>query len=350
MKKNCWLILGVLLAANLFAQTATNVPPTKAETKPAAKTTKATKKKAPAPAAEKKPAAIEPLISLSPGAAIVHGYNVNVRGKASFVGEVITRLNNGDPVTVIEQIILQKPKADEPSQWAKIVFPTNASVWVHTSYIDGTNKTVLPKKLNVRSGPGENYSIVGIIERGTPVKELLVKDNWMKIEPASSAYAFVAAKYLQQAESKATVPAVVSIAPPIPEPAAAPVAEPPAISAPPTTAPTAASTTPPEPSPLPQPDAANAEPPPAVIEEPLPPRIVSHEGVVRTTLSIQAPTKYEIWDPRSRQSINYLYSPSTNLNVARWNGLRVIVTGEEGLDERWKKTPVITIQRIQVVQ
>ena len=350
MKTNCWLILGVLLAANVFAQTATNVPPAKAVSKPVAKSTKAAPKKAPAAVA--KPAAYEPPISLSPGAATVHGENVNVRGKASFNGEVITRLKNGDTVTVLEQIILQKPKADEPSQWAKIVFPTNAHVWVHTAYIDATNKTVLPRKLNVRAGPGENYSIVGVIERGAPVKEIIVKDNWMQIEPSSAAYAFVAAKYLKQSESKATVPAVVSIAPPIPEPApvTAPVTEPPAISAPPTEPPIVTSTPGAEPSPLPQPDAANAEPPPAVIEEPLPPRIVSHEGVVRPTISIQAPTKYEIWDPRSRQPINYLYSPSTNLDVGRWNGLHVIVTGEEGLDDRWKKTPVLTIQRIQVVQ
>jgi len=26
------------------------------------------------------------------------------------------------------------------------------------------------------------------------------------------------------------------------------------------------------------------------------------------------------------------------------------VTGEEGLDERWRNTPVITIQRIEVVE
>jgi hypothetical protein len=29
--------------------------------------------------------------------------------------------------------------------------------------------------------------------------------------------------------------------------------------------------------------------------------------------------------------------------------MRIIVTGVEGLDERWQNTPVITIQRIQVL-
>jgi hypothetical protein len=89
-------------------------------------------------------------------------------------------------------------------------------------------------------------------------------------------------------------------------------------------------------------------PPPA--EDPPPPRVVSHEGVVRPTVSIQAPTKFEIWEPKTRMSINYLHSTSTNLNLSLYRGLRIIVTGEEELDERWKNTPVIKIQKIQVVE
>jgi len=87
---------------------------------------------------------------------------------------------------------------------------------------------------------------------------------------------------------------------------------------------------------------------PELTEVPPPPRIVSHEGTVRPTVSIQAPTIYEIWDPTTRMTINYLHSTSTNLDLSRYKNLRVVVTGEESLDARWK-TPVITIQRIQVV-
>ena len=107
----------------------------------------------------------------SPGPATIAGKNVNVRGKAGFNGEVIAKLQNGDAVTVIEQVILSKPKAGEPSQWAKIGFPASAHVWVHNSYIT-PEKTVKPKKLNVRTGAGENYSVVGTLEQGTAVKEL----------------------------------------------------------------------------------------------------------------------------------------------------------------------------------
>ena len=54
------------------------------------------------------------------------------------------------------------------------------------------------KKLNMRGGPGENYSVLGVIERGTAVNEITTKGDWMQIDPPASSYAFVAAMYLKQ--------------------------------------------------------------------------------------------------------------------------------------------------------
>jgi hypothetical protein len=48
-------------------------------------------------------------------------------------------------------------------------------------------------------------------------------------------------------------------------------------------------------------------------------------------------------------AIDYLHSTTTNLNLARYNGFQIIVTGQEGLDARWKDTPVLDVQRIYVV-
>ena len=138
MKTNGWKILGaVLLASTLMARADGQPEPEKPQANPAKK---ADAKKVAAP---KKAPAEKPIV-LVPGPATVSGNNVNVRGRAGYKGEVFTKLNNGDTVTVIEQVILQKPKAGEPSQWAKIAFPTNAHVWVHSAYIDAS-KTVKPK-------------------------------------------------------------------------------------------------------------------------------------------------------------------------------------------------------------
>ena len=91
---------------------------------------------------------------------------------------------------------------------------------------------------------------------------------------------------------------------------------------------------------------AAAEP---VVAEPPPPRIVLREGFVRGATSIQSPTKFELISPDNRKLINYLYTTSPDLDLSRYKGLHIIVTGEEGLDDRWKNTPVITIHRIQVL-
>jgi hypothetical protein len=86
------------------------------------------------------------------------------------------------------------------------------------------------------------------------------------------------------------------------------------------------------------------------VEEPPPKRIVQREGWVRGTFSIQAPTPFELVSPDTGRTINYLYTTSAQLDLRRYKGMRIIVSGEEGLDERWLNTPVITIQSIHVVQ
>jgi hypothetical protein len=65
--------------------------------------------------------------------------------------------------------------------------------------------------------------------------------------------------------------------------------------------------------------------------------------------SIIAPTAYVLCDAANGREINYLYTTSTNLDVSRYSGMHIVVTGEEGLAERWKETPVLTIQRIEVL-
>jgi len=281
-----------------------------------------------------------PLIA---GPAIVIASNVNVRGQAGLKGEVITRVTKGQSVVVLEEVTLKKSAPDEPSAWAKIVFPTNGHVWVSGSFIDASNKTVVPKKLNVRGGPGENFSVLGTMKRGDAVQQLGAKGDWLEIEAPADAYAFVAAQYLKQ--EPAAQPPVASTEP---APAPATVAEAQPIATPPTETPA--------PAPTPS-DPANASPPAVapvttapVPDEPPPKRIVQHEGIVRGTFSIQAPTQFELISSENNRVINYLYSTARDLDLSRYKGMRIVVTGEEGLDERWRNTPVLTIQRIQVVE
>src|SRR5207245_741188 len=107
----------------------------------------------------------------------------------------VSRLTNGQPVMVIQEITRNNSGPDEPSAWAKIQLPPNTHIWVNSTYLDA-NKAVKPRKLNLRAGPGENYSVLGRLQRGDAVNQLSAKGDWIEIEPPTNAYAFVAAQYL----------------------------------------------------------------------------------------------------------------------------------------------------------
>src|ERR1044072_495039 len=85
--------------------------------------------------------------------------NVNVRGQAALNSEVVSRLKKTDKVKVLEEVTAKRAKADEPSKWLKVSLPSSTTVWANSSFIDENTKAVKPNKLNLRSGPGENYSV-----------------------------------------------------------------------------------------------------------------------------------------------------------------------------------------------
>lgn len=330
---------------------------------PAKKVATSKKKTAAKPVAKKvaakiaKPVSVKskyPEISvpLKPGAAVVAvKTRVNVRGAASTQSEVITRLTNGEPVTVIQEIVRENRKPDEPTVWAKIALPAGSHGWVHGQFVDSTNKTVTSKKLNVRGGPGENYSVLATLQKGDVITQLKEKQGWLQIEPPTNAVAYVAAAYLKQ--EVAVVPEIT----PVPMETTT-VAQTETMGGAAGEAPTNTIVNPavPTPTPTPAPEpalaASPAMPSPEIpmILDPSIKRVVEREGVVRRTWSIQAPTHFQLVSPQTSEKIVYLHTDSTNLDLGRYKGLHIIATGEEGLDKRWKETPVLTIRRIQVVE
>jgi hypothetical protein len=88
---------------------------------------------------------------------------------------------------------------------------------------------------------------------------------------------------------------------------------------------------------------------PPVVDEPPIKRIVTREGIVKGSASIQSPTYFVLRSLDNNKTINYLHSPTTNVAMKPFQFQRVIVTGEEILDERWPNTPVINIDSIEAV-
>ncbi len=147
--------------------------------------------------------------------ATISAGTANVRGRAGFIGEVVTHLKQGDPVTILDRVTLPSPKAGEPAEWLKIALPANTPVWVHASYVDPASKTVSVRRLTVRGGAGINYSVLGFLSQGTAVKEIRRQGDWLEIEPTEELHAFVAASVVNLPLTAATTAPAVATAEPI---------------------------------------------------------------------------------------------------------------------------------------
>jgi len=315
-----------------------------------------------AAASSKKASSVKKRVVLDPpAAAVVLSANVNLRGQPSFAGETLGHLQKGDTVTVLEQITLKRPKKDEPPEWAQIVIPAAIPVWVDGDYIDSGTKTIKSRLVNLRGGPGENYSVVGRLEKGAAIKEIKTEKGWVAIEPPTNAYAYVAAEFLELQP-----PPAVIVTPPPPTPAPEPQVVNVNTPAPPiaaTNEPVVAA--PVAPAPAPQQSEADKElealhrataaepapvaaPAPVASLAPLPVRIVTREGFVRRAYNIQSPSEYELRDIQSGRLIEYL-EPKPGLNFKIFVGTRVTVTGPEGMNSRWPRTPVLHVQSVDLL-
>lgn len=315
--------------------------------------------------------ALGPRPALNAAEAIVEKDRINVRGQPSVSAEVVAQLRKGTTVTILEEVPpVGKTEPGDPKRWARIALPTNSHAWVNGSFIDPTNKTVVPKRLNVRAGPSENYSVIGRLDRGTPVVEIRSQNGWMEIAPPANAYAFVglellgistnvppmetataaaptAAPPLESAKPPpvtAEEPIIKPVEQPPVEPAAKPEPNPPVAAAPVAAAPA----TVPDALAIPATANTNLAAGGVAATEPLPKRIVRREGVVRRTSSIQAPTYFELENTETGKTMNYLHTTAPGINLREYRGYRIAVTGEEYLDVRWR-TPVIEVETLQVI-
>ena len=116
--------------------------------------------------------------------ATVKPQTLNVRIKNNTSCDVICQLKKDDKVQVIS--------IDQ--QWAKIVTPEHANVFVASQYFkDG----VTTNQVQLRCGAGTNYQSYGIVPAGTRLT--VVKDTgkgWIQVKPLSTMASYVSAAYL----------------------------------------------------------------------------------------------------------------------------------------------------------
>jgi uncharacterized protein YgiM (DUF1202 family) len=394
MKLKTWLLIALtpLTAVSVLAQVSNSEPPVispapseasavvpsaPAATPEAPAAKPAHKHKAKAKHAEKTPVTKTSVILDPPVSATVKCEVLDVRGQPNFVGEVVGHVKKGDTVTVLEEITYSHGHLNEPTNWSRISLPTNVPVWVDADFIDDSN-AVKVKKLNLRGGPGENYSVVGRLEKGTPVSIVTKKEGWLQIDTPTNAYAFVASQYLDKSAALPPPTGLAVASAPAPTPTPAPVvvnvpAEAPAPAPAATAPPPAPAPTPTAPAPTTQseqdqelaalhrataPEPATAPPAPAPTPEPAvqpspvaegAPRIITREGFVHRAHNIQAPSSFELHDIRTGVLTEYLQPPDGNKKFKMYIGTRVHITGTEFLDPSWPDTPVLHVQTVDLM-
>jgi len=307
---------------------------------------------------------------------------LDVRGQGSFVGEVITHVKKGETVTVLAEATHAHAKAGEPSKWSRISLPAGTKVWVAAAFVDAEGGTVKAKKINVRGGPGENYSVVARLEKDAPIKVMEKKSSWVAIESPANAEGYVASEYVEKtSEAPATAPASAPpgalaannnaaptqtlTLPPVNLKVTPPPTE---VSVPaetPQPAPPAPGPSAPAPTPTSQADqeraglhqatpveplnvAAPTAPPPAEPAKEEVPRIVTREGYVHRSYNIQAPVDYELRDIKTGEMTEFI-APAPGQKFKVFVGTRVRITGAETFDPRWPRTPILLVQTVDLM-
>lgn len=115
----------------------------------------------------------------------VNADRVNVRARPGLNYEVVHQLDFGDTLTVVER---------EGEEWVGVEPPSGAFAWIHQDYVSDGKVSVA--RLNARSGPGINYSVLGRLGRGAEVAPVETFGEWIKIPAPRDGRLWVHQDYL----------------------------------------------------------------------------------------------------------------------------------------------------------
>ena len=139
----------------------------------------------------------------------VTGHRVNLRARPELEAEVVGQVEEGD-------LLYAKSLG---LQWAEIAPPEGLFVWVHEDYVEAGRVTA--SKLNLRAGPGVNYSVVGEVLLGARVQALETFSDWIRIAPPASVSFWISCEFLRELEPLGNTPVTILELPSISSPPAA---------------------------------------------------------------------------------------------------------------------------------
>jgi len=251
----------------------------------------------------------------------VQGDRVNLRAQPKLEAEVAGQVNDGETLTV----------RGAEGEWVEVEPPSRVDVWVHRDFVrDGV---VQVSNLQVRAGPGINYSRVGMVNKGDKVEVRGEFGEWLKIAPPPGTTLWVSRPYVRFPT------------PPSPPP------EPPKVVA----------TSPTPPTPPPKPPAVETSRPIVLPKPPEPPpefrlaptphqgRVVQREGYIQPIgYLFKRPSRFLLATESNgrMETVCYLWGNDEQLDGLR--GRRLTIEGREywlqGL-----RHPMLVVERIRLI-
>jgi hypothetical protein len=144
----------------------------------------------------------------------VTGDRVSLRAEPDLNAVLLDRAMRGD------QLVL---KDNTNPEWVGVLPPEAIDLWVLGEYVE--NDTVIPAKLNVRSGPSLSHSVVGVVDRGRRLTVRGETAGWLRIAPPKEASVWISRRFVNAVPPSAGPDGVVEVVP-LPEPEIAEVVEP----------------------------------------------------------------------------------------------------------------------------
>jgi SH3-like domain-containing protein len=103
----------------------------------------------------------------------VNANNVNMRSGPDDKYAVLWELGTGYPLKVLE----------EHGNWVKVEDFEGDVGWIYKTLVDREPHLIVKKRrVNMRSGPGDNYRVVGKANYGVVFKTLEVKGGWARVK------------------------------------------------------------------------------------------------------------------------------------------------------------------------
>ncbi len=118
----------------------------------------------------------------------VTGNRVSLRSNPDLNSELLDRAMKGEELLFL----------GETNGWLAVQAPDSLDFWVSEEYVQ--NGTVQPVRLNIRSGPSQNYSVVCVVDQGDVLSLRGEFNTWLKIAPPAGSRVWISADYAELIE------------------------------------------------------------------------------------------------------------------------------------------------------